>query len=345
MGWVVRRGFRCAAGSSKSVSSRAWSVVRAATALGSSAPYSAANRAMPCSAVARVSAFMLSCSARLARGCRVVGSLSRTLASRCTQQRGSAVSGQTSRTAAQNPSAPIPDRQDRGPQAPRREVAQDPPPDLGALPVAVLPGDDLLGPVGAHADEDQGAQPLLLRADPEVDPVSPEGDVVAVGQGAAPEARVRGPPHRRQPLDGAGRQPGGVGPEQGRQGLPEVPGGQPVQVEPGQDALPPRRPAQGGRQDPAREPLALALHHPAVVHPRGPDPHRAHPRQHRPGPRPPVAHHAGMAGPVPRPLVPGHVLVGLHPQRRRDHPLGPGPGQFVQGPPPAPPSFPAHRLQ
>src|SRR3989454_4153335 len=64
------------------------------------------KRAISRSAAARVSAYMISCSACLARGCRLRGSLSKTFAMRCTQHRCSAVSGHTSRTAEKKRPAP-----------------------------------------------------------------------------------------------------------------------------------------------------------------------------------------------------------------------------------------------
>src|SRR5690606_17237228 len=86
-----------------------WVIFRATlTAFGYLAPYSSAKSAIPFSAVFRLSAFMISRSASLALGWSRFGSLSSTLARRCTQQRCSRVSGHTSRTAAQNPSAPSP---------------------------------------------------------------------------------------------------------------------------------------------------------------------------------------------------------------------------------------------
>ena len=53
------------------------------------------------------------------------------------------------------------------------ESAQEAGPALGAFPVAVLDGDQLLRAVEAHPDHHQRAQSVLLQADAEVDAVGP----------------------------------------------------------------------------------------------------------------------------------------------------------------------------
>lgn len=96
------------AGKSKKASKASLSLIRQSTTLSYLGENSATKASMPRSAWARVSAYMISCSARLARPCKRLGSLSRTLAILWHQSRCSRVAGHTSRTASQKPSAPSP---------------------------------------------------------------------------------------------------------------------------------------------------------------------------------------------------------------------------------------------
>src|SRR5215510_13048882 len=79
---------------------------RHSTALSYLTPQVSTKASKAASASVLVSAIQISCSARLAFGCWLFGSLLRTLAVLCTQQRWPRVWGQTSSTACQNPSAP-----------------------------------------------------------------------------------------------------------------------------------------------------------------------------------------------------------------------------------------------
>jgi hypothetical protein len=92
-----------------------------------------------------------------------------------------------------------------------------------------------------------------------VDAVGPAVDVVAIREIPPAKGLILGCPALGQPRDGARRQPGGLRPEQGWQGVPNVARGQAVQVQQGQDAGQTGRSAQVRRQDCAREPLPLAL--------------------------------------------------------------------------------------
>src|SRR2546426_12303038 len=273
---------------------------------------------------------MISCSAWCARGWRLLGSLSNTLARRCTQQRCSAVSGQTSRTAAQTPRAPIADGQHRRPQPPPLEIAQHRAPALRALPIAVLEADAFLGAVGAHADQEEGAQALLFHPDREVHAVRPEIDVLAVRQVPAAERLVLRGPRLRQPEDRARRQTRRVRPEQGGQRLPKVPRRQAVQVEQRQHARDPRRPPDVRRHDSARKLLAHAVEHAPVVHAGRRDGERPDARQDRPGARRPVAHDPRVPGGVALVAKARQVVVHLDLQRRGDHALRPDAGQVIQ---------------
>src|SRR5437870_7008541 len=141
----------------------------------------------------------------------------------------------------------------------------------------------------------------------------------AVIPNSAGQECVRGPA-LRQPQNGARRQAGGLGAEEGGQRFAEVPRRQPVQVEQRQDALHARRPPHVGRQDHARELLPDPVVHPPVVDPGGGDGQGADARGHRARARRAVAHDQGVAALVARLTEARHVLRGLQLQRRRDHP-------------------------
>ena len=91
-------------------------------------------------------------------------------------------------------------------QAPLAQAAQQGRPGLLRLPVAVGQGDQLLGAVGADADDDQAAQPVLLQADVEVHPVYPPVHVVGARQVPAGPALVLVLPGLGEPGDRRGRQ-------------------------------------------------------------------------------------------------------------------------------------------
>src|SRR5712691_8183190 len=174
---------------------------------------------------------MISCRALLARGWRPFGSLSRTLTRRCTQHLCSRVSGKTSRTAAQNPSAPSP-IPTTGARIPRFfKSTKQGRPALGAFSIPILHLDHFLGPVRARPHQHQRAEPLFLKPDVEVNPVGPNVHVVTIRQISFPKILVLLLPLCGQPRDGRRRQARCVLPQENRQCLPEIPGGQPPEVE------------------------------------------------------------------------------------------------------------------
>jgi hypothetical protein len=103
-------------------------------------------------------------------------------------------------------------------------------PALGALPPAVLDREQFLAAARVGADQHEQAPTLVIEARGEMDPVGPEIDV-APGRGVAPlPARVLLPPALGRVPDRRRREPGGIGPEQRRQGLRELPRGHALQV-------------------------------------------------------------------------------------------------------------------
>ena len=75
-------------------------------------------------------------------------------------------------------------------QAAALQVSQDARPALRPLAVPVLDSDQLLGPVTAHAKQDQRAQAIVLLAAPEVHAVGPHVHVVLGAQVPSPEGPV-----------------------------------------------------------------------------------------------------------------------------------------------------------
>src|SRR4029078_10809960 len=115
------------------------------------------------------SASRICASALRAAGWADLGRQSRLLATLWTQSRCAFVSGNTSRSAGQNPSAPS------------LAVTQQARPGLGGLAVPIGERDQFLLPVGADPDDHQGADPVLVEAHPEVDAISPHIHVIRAG--------------------------------------------------------------------------------------------------------------------------------------------------------------------
>ncbi len=142
-------------------------------------------------------------------------------------------------------------------------------PGVGGLPVAVRDRDELLLAVEAHTDDHETAQPFLLEANVEVDPVSPEVHVVPVRQVAGHEGAVLVLPGRGEPGDHRSRQPSRRT-EEPLEGRDEVACRQSVQVQQRQDLGDLRRPPTPRRDDDGLE-LGLftgRLVDTTVVHPR-----------------------------------------------------------------------------
>jgi hypothetical protein len=134
-----------------------------------------------------------------------VGSLSSTLAIRCTQPRCSRVSGQPSRAADPKSSAPSPmDKAGaRMPRAvrPRNTASQlscsrDPRPQWRAL----------LRSLGPDTDDHQSGEAILFQSDIEMDPIDPDIDKVSISERLLPPAVVLRPPRGGQAGNRRGRQ-------------------------------------------------------------------------------------------------------------------------------------------
>jgi site-specific DNA recombinase len=123
-------------------------------------------------------------------------------------------------------------------------------PRLLALPVAVGDGDQLLLPLGGRPHQHQDALPPPFQADVEVHPVGPHGDVPRARQRPLRPGLVVLLPDGPQTGDGRRREVGGVGAEDRPEGLGEVAGADPLEVEPGDQLLqalgPPQVPGQHG---------------------------------------------------------------------------------------------------
>src|SRR3981189_3495293 len=184
-----------------------------------------------------VSAIQISWSARLAFDCWLLGSLFKTLAVLCTQQRWPRVLGHTSSTASQKPTAPSaaapagpPDRASH-PRPPPFEVEEELFPRLRALAHAVDEPDKFLFAFGRGADDHQQALRGFLEPGLHMDAVDPEVNVAFGREIALAPTRMLVRPGLREPPDGRGREPAGILAEQCDQRLLEITGGDALQVE------------------------------------------------------------------------------------------------------------------
>src|SRR5262245_9660675 len=157
------------------------------------------------SASAFVSAIQISCKARLAFGCWLTGSLFKTLAVLCTQQRCSRVFGHTSPAAFQKPSAPSAMTNSGAMASPRRLRSSSRSRQCAALSRApsVKPTSSLL----PSADQHQDALLRVLQARFQVDAVGPHIDVALGGEIAPGPGRVLVGPAVLEAADGRRREP------------------------------------------------------------------------------------------------------------------------------------------
>src|SRR2546421_6858263 len=124
-----------------------------------------------------VSAIQISCSDRLAFGCWLFGSLLRTLAVLCTQQRCSRVVGHSSPSAFQNPSAPSATAILGATIRPRFFNEQQFTPILRALARTVGEAEQLLLALRCRPNDDQDALLGVLKTRLQVNAVGPHVDV------------------------------------------------------------------------------------------------------------------------------------------------------------------------
>jgi hypothetical protein len=224
---------------------------------------------------------------------------------------------------APEPERAVADREHGGAHPAAGGVAQQIRPGLGRLAVAVGQGDELLAPIGAHADEHQQAQLVLLEADVDVDAVGPQVDVVHARQAPAGERLLLALPGLGQLRDHRRGQAGRAAEELPERGY-EVPGRQAVQVEQRQHLGDLRGLAAPGRQDRRGEPAAFARLRvgAAVVDPRRDHLDRAGRGQHLAGLVDAVAHHQPAPVLIAFVVELGDVGVDLGLQRFGQHPTG-----------------------
>jgi hypothetical protein len=145
-------------------------------------------------------------------------------------------------------------------------------PALRALPHPGLEADEFLLALGCGADQHQHAFGVLFHSRLQVDPVRPHVDVTPRRQVAFLPGVVIGLPLRRQPRDHGWRQVRRVLAQQGAEGLLEVAGRHPAQVENRQqrvEALGPQCPLRQDRRGEAH--FLIRLHVSAVAHLGTPD--------------------------------------------------------------------------
>ena len=115
-GLGVRICVQCSAGQSVKANNLSLSWINLPTALLSLSPSNVMRRSNAAAASFWVSAIPMSCRSDLALSCRDLGGAWVTFAVLCTQQRGSRVVGQTSRSTVQTPSTPSPTAKSGGGQ-------------------------------------------------------------------------------------------------------------------------------------------------------------------------------------------------------------------------------------
>src|SRR5436190_12863633 len=161
---VVRRCFQCSAGKSKKTSSASRSLIKHLTALSYLTPQVSTKASNAANASFLVSAIQISCSARLAFGCWLFGSLFRTFAVLCTQQRCPHVLGHTCSIACQKPSAPSATASSGAAASPRRFRSREQlPPGVRALAHAVDQADQLLLAFRCRTDDHEQTLRLVFQ--------------------------------------------------------------------------------------------------------------------------------------------------------------------------------------
>ncbi|GAA4930490.1 hypothetical protein GCM10023334_037540 [Nonomuraea thailandensis] len=217
----------------------------------------------------------------------------------------------------------VPDGEHRSGHAAPGAIAQQVGPGFGRFAVAVGEGDEFLTAVGAHPDQHQQAESVLLQADVDVNAISPQIDIVDTGQVTGSEGTLLGLPllgelgddRRRQPVAGA---------EELTQRGHEVAGGQAMQVEQRQHLGDGRALTAPRRQDGRGEAPALPnrLVDALVVDAWGVHLDCARAGQHLPGLVIAVAHDQAPADLVTLVGEGGDVGVDLGLERFGEHPAG-----------------------
>src|SRR5450759_3979358 len=215
-----------------------------------------------------VSAIQISCSARFAFVCRLFGSLFRTLAVLCTQQRCSRVVAHTSPSAFQKPSAPSATASSGAAAKPRRLRSSSRSRHDCALAHAIRKADQLLLALRGGADDDENALRLVLEPRLQVDAVGPEVDVALHREIALLPALVFIGPPFLEASNRRCRQTGRILADKRGQRLLEVAGRDALQVEDRNQHLQTLRAPRVGRQDGRVEPNALTRSRLAVAYPR-----------------------------------------------------------------------------
>src|SRR6266478_4990173 len=190
-----------------------------------------------------VSAIQISCNARLAFGCWLFGSLLRTLAVLCTQQRCSRVVGHSSPSAFQKPSAPSATASSGATARPR----------FCKFAHAVGKAEQLLFALRRRADDDQDALLGVFKTGLQINAVGPHVDVALGRQIALPPMLVLVEPDLLEPRDGRGRQARRILAEQRRKRLLKIAGRDALQVKDWDQHLQAAGAPRVGRQDRGRE--------------------------------------------------------------------------------------------
>src|SRR5262249_4205667 len=222
-----------------------------------------------------VSAIQISCSARLAFGCWLFGSLLRTLAVLCTQQRCPRDVGPHLFDGLPKAKRAIGDRQlGANRQATPLQIEEQFPPRLRTFAYTVAEADKLLPALGCGSNDDQQALRAVFETGLHMNTIGPEVNVAFGREIALAPARVLLRPGLLEPSNGRGREPAGVPAEQCDQRVLEIAGRDALEVEDRDQHLQALRPARVGRQNRRRKADALATFAAAVTHARAAHSHR-----------------------------------------------------------------------
>ena len=205
-------------------------------------------------------------------------------------------------------------------------------PALGALPDTHLEADELLATLRGRADQDEHALGVVFHPGLEVDAVCPDINIAPGREVAGLPADVLGLPLGRETRDHRGREVRGAAAEQGCEGVLEVTGRDPAQVENGQERVETPGPPCPFRQDGGREANPLGCARRASV----PDLHPRHWYRTDPGldltlRAAAVSHKTGSPVRKPEILHAGQKGLGLKLHRLREKPSGASPQHIRQG--------------
>src|SRR5262249_42017328 len=210
MTFVARSCFQCSAGKSEKASSASPALIKHSIALAYLTPHVSTQTPKAASAYFLASAVQIACSARLALGGWLFGSLLRTLAVLCTLQ-GWPRLGPCLFDRLPESKRAIGDRELGANRQPTPlQIEEQFAPRLRTLAHTVGEADKLLPALGCGSDDDQQALRGVFETGLHVNAVNPEADVAFGGEIAPGPACMLLRPSLLEPGNGRARQPAGI---------------------------------------------------------------------------------------------------------------------------------------